>query len=112
MGKSREYWHSKLKAMQTDLLQLEAESKEGREAVELDQSRVGRLSRIDAMQSQAMNKAIGTRRKQALARIDAAFERISEDEFGYCLKCGEKIEKKRLAFDPTAIYCTPCSAQA
>ena len=111
MGKSREYWHSKLKAMQTDLLQLEAESKEGREAVELDQSRVGRLSRIDAMQSQAMNKAIGARRKQALARIDAAFERILEDEFGYCLKCGENIEEKRLEFDPTSIYCTPCNAQ-
>lgn len=112
MEKNDKYWREKLQALKVELLHLEAESRDSRETVELDQSRVGRLSRIDAMQSQAMNKAIGARRKQALTRIDGAFERLEDGEFGYCFKCGDGIAEKRLEFDPTAIYCTACSEEA
>ena len=94
-----------------ELLQLETESQGSRETVELDQSRVGRLSRIDAMQSQAMSKAIAVRRKQTLTRIGGALERLEDGEFGYCLKCGDEIAVKRLEFDPAAIYCTVCSGE-
>jgi len=108
MAQPETYWKNKLLEMQAELLHLEEESKEGREAVELDQSRVGRLSRMDALQAQAMNNAIAARRKQALARIDAAFNRLVEGEFGYCLKCGDEIAEKRLSLDPTLLYCTDC----
>lgn len=112
MDKDNNYWHEKLQALKAELLQLAAESKDSRETVELDQSRVGRLSRIDAMQSQAMHKAIGARRKQALTRIDSTIERLEDGEFGFCLKCGEEVAEKRLDFDPTAIYCTACGEEA
>ena len=44
--------------------------------VELDQTKVGRLSRMDAMQSQAMAKETQRRRKNDITRIDAAIKRI------------------------------------
>lgn len=106
--KPEKYWRTKLEELQNELLHLAEESAEGRNAVELDQTRVGRLSRMDALQSQAMNNAIAARRKQQLARIEAAFERLEEGEYGYCLGCGEEIAKKRLELDPTIPTCTGC----
>lgn len=104
------YWRTKLKELQNELLRLSEESAEGRDAVELDQTRVGRLSRMDALQSQAMNQAIAARRKQQLVRIEAAFERLEEGDYGYCLGCGEEIAEKRLELDPTIPTCTGCGA--
>jgi len=108
MAQQESYWKNKLLEMQTELLHLEEKNKEGLEAVELDQSRIGRLSRMDALQAQAMNNAIAARRKQALSRIDAAFNRLADGDFGYCMKCGDEIAEKRLSLDPTTLYCTDC----
>ena len=51
-------------------------SAESRDPVALDQTSVGRLSRMDAMQQQAMALATEWRRAVVLARIDAALVRI------------------------------------
>jgi DnaK suppressor protein len=110
--KPEKYWKNRLLELKAELTHLEEESAEGREAVELDQSRVGRLSRMDALQAQAMNNAIAARRKQTLMRIEAAFERLKEGEFGYCLSCGDEIVKKRLELDPTIPTCTNCGTSA
>lgn len=94
-------------------LQAEALSAEGSaDIVELDQSKVGRLSRIDAMQAQAMAKATGQRREATLQRITAALKRIDNGEFGICLKCDEPINPKRLDFDPTVQLCVACASDA
>lgn len=82
------------------------------QVVELDQAKVGRLSRMDAMQAQAMAKASGERRQQLLARIGVALTRIDNDEFGYCRDCDEAIPAKRLEFDPTATRCVDCASAA
>ena len=58
--------------------------KQAEEVVELDQARVGRLSRMDAMQAQAMSLETGRRRRQHLLEIDAAIERIGSDEYCDC----------------------------
>jgi len=110
MADDKKYWLKKLAAQKAELTLLEASSSEGNDAVELDQQRVGRLSRMDALQSQAMDKAISARRKQALLRIEGAYERLEDGEFGYCLTCGDKIMKKRLELDPTTLYCASCSS--
>jgi len=103
------YWRLKLRELQAELIALDADATESRQAVELDQSRVGRLSRMDAIQGQAMNNAIAERRKQTLIRIEAALGRLDEDEFGYCLKCGDEIARERLELDPAVTVCTGCS---
>ena len=101
------------------LLQLKAELEAVAEAgdesaaiVELDQSKVGRLSRMDAMQAQAMAKASAERRAQMLRRIDAALVRVENDEYGMCQECGEPINPKRLEFDPTVTLCIDCASSA
>ena len=95
--------------------ELEAAAETGKESaavVELDQSKVGRLSRMDAMQAQAMAKAAERRREETLRRIEAALKRIDNDEYGYCARCDEPINPKRLEFDPTATLCIDCASQA
>jgi DnaK suppressor protein len=81
----------------------------GRAPVELDQSSVGRVSRIDAIQGREMALAAGRRRKGELAKIDAALRRLDAGEYGYCVKCGEEIGDKRLALDPAAAMCVKCA---
>jgi len=82
---------------------------EERDVVVLDQTSVGRLSRMDALQNQAMQVETERRREVELKRIDAALKRIDEDEYGYCVSCGEEIQPKRLDMDPANPVCIDCA---
>ncbi|HCL67524.1 MAG TPA: conjugal transfer protein TraR [Rhizobium sp.] len=77
--------------------------------VELDQQSVGRLSRMDAMQQQAMSQDIARRRQVRKVAIERALSRIRDGEFGYCVECGEPIAVKRLEIDPTFQACVRCT---
>ena len=110
MAKSLEYWSKRLDEMEKDLDHLDAASAGSRAPVELDQTRVGRLSRMDALQSQAMHAAISERRKHIKKRITAARNRITDEDFGFCMTCGEEIEDKRLELDPTTPLCPACAS--
>ena len=79
---------------------------------ELDQQRIGRLSRMDAMQQQAMEEETHRRRDQELARIEAALKRIDDDDYGYCNACDEPIAIKRLENDPATPLCIECASRA
>ena len=81
-----------------------------RRPVELDQTSVGRVSRMDAMQVQAMAVATEQRRHDEARRIEAAIKRIDEGEYGYCTACGADIAKKRLEADPTVATCIRCAS--
>jgi DnaK suppressor protein len=80
--------------------------------VELDQTRQGRLSRMDALQQQAIAAATGQRRTAELARIDAALARIGSGDYGLCLGCDEEIALARLEIDPAAARCIRCADKA
>ena len=73
------------------------------------QEKTGRLSRMDALQMQAMSAALEGRRQQDLKKIDAALKRLDEGEYGHCLKCGEAIAPGRLKSDPAAPLCAACA---
>lgn len=92
-----------------ELAQADAMGQDGQATVELDQQAVGRLSRMDALQNQAMAKAGQTRRNVQLQRLKAALSRLAEGEFGYCDDCGEPIAKGRLELDPAALLCVSCA---
>lgn len=79
-----------------------------RRPVELDQGSVGRLSRMDAMQGQAMATAVDHRRQGRIRAIEAALVRLAGDEFGWCERCGEFIGLPRLQVDPTVRVCVRC----
>ena len=87
----------------------DAHSDEGK-PVALDQQSVGRLSRMDAMQVQAMAKQVDARRHARLQRIDEALARIDEGEYGYCEGCGDKIPIKRMQIDLTISHCIKCAS--
>ena len=79
--------------------------------VQLDQTKVGRLSRMDALQAQAMAKASGQRRAAQIREIDAALRRIDEGHYGDCERCEEPINPRRLDADPTARLCIDCASR-
>ncbi len=82
-----------------------------RATVTLDQQSVGRLSRMDALQQQAMANATHQRRQQEKLRLRAALDRIAQGEFGYCTDCGETISEERLGLDPSLARCMDCVTQ-
>ena len=98
-----------LTARREEVRHLVDSTTESRHAVELDQSRVGRLSRMDALQNQAMSVETDRRRKIELQLIEAALGRLEEGDYGICLGCGEAIAPQRLALNPTAPICIDCA---
>ena len=90
--------------------QLQSASKSAAEArapVELDQTSVGRLSRMDALQGQAM--ATERRRLDNTQRINQALARLKAGTYGACVLCDDEIEPKRLALDPALPSCLACA---
>ncbi|MFC3098850.1 TraR/DksA family transcriptional regulator [Alteraurantiacibacter palmitatis] len=104
-------FREKLLARREELLAEDRMSETDRAPVVLDQDSVGRLSRIDAMQVQAMALAQARRRQAERSSIDAALHRIDEGEFGYCLKCGEDIAPARLEHNPSVTNCIECARE-
>ncbi len=102
----------RLISLREELESIAATGAESLRIVELDQAKVGRLARMDAMQAQAMAQATGLRREQMLRKIEAALLRIDNDDFGICQVCEEPIPMKRLEFDPTATRCVDCASDA
>ena len=96
---------AELLARRGELAQLRAATAQARRAVELDQTRVGRLSRMDALQSQQMALATERNRAQESARIDAALKRHDAGTYGLCLACDEPLSARRLQSDPAATIC-------
>lgn len=101
-----------LLARERALIEEEASGGDSAGAIELDQARVGRLSRVDALQTQQMARAASRRRHAERGRIAAAFKRIEDGGYGYCLGCGDTIPVARLEIDPAAAQCVGCAASS
>lgn len=110
MSAEKEKLRARLQGLRLELEQEERDSASDRSPVELDQTSVGRLSRMDEMQVQAMALAVQSRRKSELARVIAALERIDSDEFGFCDTCGEEIAPARLEHNPAVTTCIGCAS--
>jgi len=102
-------YRPRLEAELAELRDASGAARDSRRPVGLDQQSVGRLSRIDAIQGQAMAKAVEGRRAGRGRAIAAALERMDEGEFGFCEDCGEFIGAKRLELDPATPRCVSCA---
>ncbi|MEN8169112.1 MAG: TraR/DksA family transcriptional regulator [Pseudomonadota bacterium] len=98
-----------LQQRRDDLQALAETSQQASATVELDQSKVGRLSRMDALQAQAMSQETERRHQLELVQIGAALRRIESGDYGYCLECDEPIAEERLAFNPATPLCIHCA---
>lgn len=78
------------------------------ETVELSTAQ-GRVSRIDAIQQQQMALAEKRRNEARIRAIDGALQRLQEDDYGWCTRCGEAIGVRRLAVRPEGPMCLSCT---
>jgi len=102
----------RLLQLRNELKAIAANSDDSAAVVEVDQSKVGRLSRMDALQAQAMAKASVERREAMLRDIEAALKRIDDGSYGLCQDCDEAIDPRRLEIDPTVLRCIDCASKS
>jgi DnaK suppressor protein len=107
-----------IEELRTELLRLQRELSEqldktgdSSKPVELDQSKVGRLSRMDAMQQQSMAAEERRRRQIRRQQVAAALAAIEEGTYGDCRRCEEPIGYRRLAARPETPFCVPCAGR-
>lgn len=79
-------------------------------APDLDQSAVGRLSRIEALQNQGMTQTLKERERLQLEQVLKALERIDAGTFGFCSDCRGPIRFERLLVFPEALNCAACGS--
>jgi DnaK suppressor protein len=79
--------------------------------VQLDQSAVGRLSRIDNLQTQGLTAGLQAREQAKLGQITEALKRIESGTYGHCIVCGAPIAFERLLVFPEAPNCVDCTAR-
>lgn len=78
------------------------------EPVTLDQTAVGRLSRIDSLQNQGLTRNLQERERIRLAHIEKALRGLEEGTYGVCVSCGGEIPFQRLYVVPEASTCAAC----
>ena len=104
-----EHAKEELLRLKSELEELKETFMETGETVELDQAKVGRLSRMDAIQGQQMALETARRAERQLTKTDGALLRINSGDYGCCFICGEEIDARRLAADPTSTRCVLCT---
>lgn len=102
-------FQAQIKAQIAEIDAQEALGKSAQQTVALDQQSVGRLSRMDAMQQQAMAQATRRRRDIQRGRLVAALTRIEAGDYGFCNNCGDDIPPSRLELDPASVICVSCA---
>jgi len=102
---------TKLLAERDELVHDTQATLKDRQAVALDQASVGRLSRMDALQIQAMHVETERRREVELNRIEAALKRMDDGDYGYCVACDDEIQAKRLEMNPAIPTCVSCASR-
>ena len=70
---------------------------------------IGRLSRMDAIQSKSINEAALDNSKQTLSSMERALTMIDDPDFGMCRECEEPIPFGRLMIMPESNLCVKCA---
>lgn len=96
-----------LLSLQVELQSILETASDRTDVVDLDQE-IGRLSRMDALQQQKMAEAEQARHKVRLKAIKLALIAVEEGDYGFCKRCGEPIDIRRLRARPESPCCVPC----
>lgn len=100
-----------LTEMEGELRTALAGNAEATAPVTLDTS-IGRLSRMDAIQSQQMALGLKARQQQALLRVRNALNALANGTYGECRRCKKPIAIERLEAQPDAVVCVKCADHA
>lgn len=83
-------------------------TEEAAKPVELDQTAVGRLSRMDALQNQHLTRNLKEREEIRFGALTDALARFEAGAYGICSACGGPISFERLFVVPEATDCGAC----
>ena len=75
---------------------------------DLDQSAVGRLSRIEALQNQTFTQGLHDRERVQLEQVLDALRRLDEGSYGLCTACHGPVRFERLLVFPETRTCSDC----
>ena len=70
---------------------------------------IGRLTRMEAINSKSINEAALSKLKYTLSKLERALIKIDATEFGLCSECEEPIPFARLMIMPEADLCVQCA---
>ena len=72
-------------------------------------SSIGRITRMEAINSKSINEASLINSKNRLYKLEKSLEMIDDPYFGYCFECEEQIPFARLMIMPESVYCVKCA---
>jgi len=72
---------------------------------------IGRVSRMDAINNKSVNEAALRTAEDKLKKINIALERVNDDDFGICIRCGKPIPIQRLVIMPESSMCVRCAGR-
>ena len=98
-------------SLRADTLRALGQLESSAQTVDLDQNRVGRLSRMDALQGQAIAKASSVRQNDLLKNIELSLLKLELGTYGRCIECDDWIALGRLQLDPVVEYCIQFAQQ-
>jgi len=70
---------------------------------------IGRLTRMEAINSKSINEAALNKAKQTLTKMERALTLIDHPDFGLCRECEEQIPFARLMIVPESDLCVQCA---
>ena len=101
----------RLLAEQQETIEAIQQAQQSAAPVELDQSSIGRVSRIDALQQQALAPGLLQRLVIRRRKVEAALTRFDSGTYRMCCACQGDIEPERLNADPAVVFCQECAAE-
>ena len=70
---------------------------------------IGRVSRMDAINNKSVNEAALRQAEKQRQGLNRALQRLDDDRFGLCIRCGMPIPTGRLLLMPGALTCVRCA---
>ena len=70
---------------------------------------IGRLTRMEAINSKSINEAALGRARNKLSRLEQTLRKVDDPDFGWCRECEEPIPFARLMAMPESDLCVACA---
>lgn len=70
---------------------------------------IGRVSRMDAIQSKGISEASLRNKKEKLSKLKISLSKIDTPDFGICSRCDRPIQPARLMYMPESSRCLHCA---
>lgn len=71
---------------------------------------IGRISRMDAIHNKSVIEAALRQAKIKLEKLEFAFTKIDDKDFGLCIRCHKPIPAGRILIMPQSRTCVKCSS--